>query len=193
MIKNIKSIVECLLGSVVVLLFAPLLSPTTDPWYGIYSQPLFWLFGGLGCIILSCTILYFSSINPRKFYYCINIVPVSIFLSLSTISLITSLVLISIIENIAIKFTLLILVIFVYLFLIYVFMHRGVCIYQNGKIRIFKFKIKTYDASKIDDIKFDYENKKCNVVIIINGVKEEFILSSFSAKMIENRLKSLLS
>ena len=72
-------------------------------------------------------------------------------------------------------------------------MHRGVCIYQNGKIRIFKFKIKTYKASKIDDIKFDYENKKCNVVIIINGVKEEFILSSFSAKMTENRLKSLLS
>lgn len=65
-------------------------------------------------------------------------------------------------------------------------------VYLRLASRIFKFKIKTYNASKIDDIKFDY-GKKCNIIIIINGVKEEFILSSFLAKTTENRLKSLLS
>ena len=135
----------------------------------------------------------FLDINPRKFYHIINVVPVSIFLTILTLSMITSLVLIAVIENVVIKIALLVLLTFLFLISIYVFMHRGVCIYKNGKIRIFKFKIKTYDASKIDDIIFEYANKKCNIIIVINGFKEEFKLSSFSAKMIENRLKGLMS
>lgn len=188
---NKKSIIECLFGSIIVLILAPLLSPSANPWYAIYGHPLYWLFGCLGCVVLSFIILYFTDINPRKFYHIVNVVPVSIFLIISTLSLITSLVLISLIENLAIKIVLLLLVIVLFLFLIYVFMHRGFCVYKNGKIRIFRLKIKTYDASKIDDIKFEYSNKKCDIIIVIGGLKEEFKLSSFSAKMIENRLKGL--
>ena len=188
-----KNAIECLLGSLVVLLFGPLLSPATNPWYEIYAQPLYWLFGCIGCVVVSSIILYFLNINPRKFYFCINIVSVSIFLTILTLSMITSLVLIAVIENVVIKIALLVLLTLLFLISIYVFMHRGVCIYKNGKIRIFRFKIKTYDASKIDDIIFEYANKKCNIIIVINGFKEEFKLSSFSAKMIENRLKGLMN
>ena len=187
-----KNVIECLLGSLVVLLFGPLLSPATNPWYEIYAQPLYWLFGCIGCVVVSSIILYFLNINPRKFYYCINIVSVSIFLTLSTLSLITSLVLISIVENVIFEIILLILTIILYLFMIYAFMQRGICIYKNKKIRIFKFKIKTYNVEKPDDIIFEYSKKKCNIVIVINGFKEEFKLSSFSAKMIEKRLKSIM-
>ncbi|MBQ9730504.1 MAG: hypothetical protein IJV94_00055 [Bacilli bacterium] len=187
-----KIIIECLLGSLLVLLFAPLLYPVTDPWFEIYSSPIYWLFGYLSCAIISFIIVYFTNINSRKFYYCINIVPASIGLTLSTFSFITILVLISLMENICIKIVLLILVTLLYLFLLYVIIHRGICIYKNGKIRIFKFKIKTYNVTKIEDIRFEYENKKCNIVIIINGFKEEFVLSSFSAKLVEKRLKSIV-
>ena len=83
--------------------------------------------------------------------------------------------------------------ILLYLFLIYVFMHRGICIYKKGKIRIFKFKIKTYVANKIDDINFEYKNNKCLISIKIGEYKEEFKLSSFSAKLIENRMKQIVN
>ena len=191
--KISKNIIECLLGSLVVLIFGPLLSPATNPWYEIYLQPLYWLFGVIGSIVISSVIVYFLNINPRKFYHIVNVVPVSIFWTISVLSLIASFVVIAVIENVAIKIVLLLVVTILYLFLIYIFLHRGVCIYKNGKIRIFRFKIKTYDASKIDDIIFEYANKKCNIIIVINGFKEEFKLSLFSAKMIENRLKRLMS
>ena len=83
--------------------------------------------------------------------------------------------------------------ILVYLFLIYTFMHRGICIYKRGKIRIFKFKIKTYIAYKIDDINFEYQNKKCLISITIGDYKEEFKISSLSAKSIENRMKQIVN
>ena len=79
--NTLKNIFECLLGSILVLFFGPLLSPISNPWYQIYTEPLYWVFGILGCSILSSIIIYFIDINPRKFYYCWNIVPISIFLT----------------------------------------------------------------------------------------------------------------
>lgn len=190
--KILKKILECSLGSILVLFFGPLLSPISNPWYQIYTEPLYWVFGILGCSILTSIIIYFVDINPREFYYCLNIVPISIFLTFSTIDLIISLIFISLIENILLKIILLILLILLYLFLIYVFMHRGICIYKKGKIRIFKFKIKTYVANKIDDINFEYQNKKCLISITIGDNKEEFKVSSLSAKTIEKRMKQIV-
>lgn len=191
--KTLKNILKCTLGSILVLFFGPLLSPISNPWYQIYTEPLYWVFGILGCSILTGIIIYFIDINPRKFYYCLNIVPITIFLTVSTIVLIIAVVFISIIENILIKTVLLIFLVLVYLFLIYTFMHRGICIYKRGKIRIFKFKIKTYIADKIDDINFEYQNKKCLISITIGDYKEEFITSSLSAKPIENRMKQIVN
>ena len=191
--KTLKNILECSLGSILVLFFGPLLSPISNPWYQIYTEPLYWAFGILGCYILTSIIIYFIDINPRKFYYCLNIVPITIFLTVSTIGLIIAVVFISIIENILIKTILLIFLILVYLFLIYTFMHRGICIYKRGKIRIFKFKIKTYIVDKIDDINFEYQNKKCLISITIGDYKEEFKLSSLSARTIENRMKQIVN
>ena len=191
--KTLINILECLLGSILVLFFGPFLSPISNPWYQIYTEPLYWVFGILGCSILTGIIIYFVDINPRKFYYCLNIVPIIIFLFISTIGLIISLVFIALIENILLKIILLILLILLYLFLIYVFMHRGICIYKKGKIRIFKFKIKTCIANKIDDINFEYQNKKCLISITIGDYKEEFKTSSISAKVIEKRMKQIVN
>lgn len=191
--KTLKNILEYALGSILVLFFVPLLSQMSNPWYQIYTEPLYWVFGILGCSILTSIIIYFIDINPREFYYCLNIVPITIFLTVSTICLIISVIFIAIIENILIKIVLLIFLILVYLFLIYAFMHRGICIYKRGKIRIFKFKIKTYIADKIDDINFEYQNKKCLISITIGDYKEEFKLSSLSARTIENRMKQIVN
>lgn len=191
--KTLKNILECLLGSILVLFFGPSLYPISNPWHQIYTEPLYWVFGIFGCSILTGIIIYFIDINPRKFYYCLNIVPISILLTFSTIGLIISLIFISLIENILLKSILLILLILLYLFLIYVFMHRGICIYKKGKIRIFKFKIKTYVANKIDDINFEYQNKKCLISITIGDYKEEFKIPSISAKSIEKRMKQIIN
>ncbi len=191
--KTLKNILECSLGSILVLFFGPLLSPISNPWYQIYTEPLYWVFGILGCSILTSIIIYFIDINPRKFYYCLNIVPISIFFTFSTIGLIISFIFIAIIENTLIKIILLIFLVLVYLFLINLFMHRGICIYKKGKIRIFKFKIKTYIADKIDDINLEYQNKKCLISITIGDYKEEFKISSLSAKSIEKRMTQIVN
>lgn len=188
-----KNIFKCFMGSILVLLFGPLLSPVSEPWYQVYFEPFYWVFGVLCCFILTGIIIYFIDINPRQFYHCINIVPTSIFITMSTLGLIASLLLISFVDDIIIKIIFIILLIILYLFLIYVFMHRGVCIYKKGKIRIFKFKIKKYIANKIDSINFEYQNKKCIITILINNYKEEFKLSSNSAKFIENRMKQMIN
>lgn len=189
--KIIKSILECLLGSLIVLFFGPLLSPMSNPWYQVYSETSYWIFGILGCSILTFIIVYFTEINPRKFYHFLNDAPIAIFLLFSTFGLITSFIFIAIIENIIVKTILLIITILLYLFLFYTLIHRGVCIYEKGKIRIFRFKIKTYIANKIDDINFEYQNKKCIITITINDSKEEFKLSSRSAKSLERRMKQI--
>ena len=191
--KTLKNILECSLGSILVLFFGPLLSPISNPWYQIYTEPLYWVFGILGCSILTSIIIYFVDINPREFYYCLNIVPISIFLTFSTIGLIICLIFIAIIENTLIKIVLLVFLVLVYVFLIYSFMHRGICIYKKGKIRIFKFKIKTYIADKVDDINFEYQNKKCLISITIGDYKEEFKISSLSAKTIKKRMKQIIN
>ena len=38
--KTLKNILECSLGSILVLFFGPLLSPISNPWYQIYTEPL---------------------------------------------------------------------------------------------------------------------------------------------------------
>mgnify|MGYP003296693149 CR=1 FL=1 len=109
--KTLKNILECSLGSILVLFFGPLLSPISNPWYQIYSEPLYWTFGILGCFILACIIIYFTDFNPRKFYHCLNIVPTVVFLTISTISFLVSIILIALIKNILIKILLLIFLI----------------------------------------------------------------------------------
>ena len=89
--KTLKNILECVLGSLLVLFLGPLLSPVSNPWYQVYTEPLYWVFGILGCSILTGIIIYFIDINPRKFYYCLNIIPITTFLTISTIGLIISL------------------------------------------------------------------------------------------------------
>ena len=93
--KIIKSILECLLGSLIVLFFGPLLSPMSNPWYQVYSETSYWIFGILGCIILTFIIVYFTEINPRKFYHFLDDAPIAIFLLFSTFGLITSLIFIA--------------------------------------------------------------------------------------------------
>ena len=61
--KTLKNILECSLGSILVLFFGPLLSPISNPWYQIYTEPLYWVFGILGCSILTGIIIYFIDIK----------------------------------------------------------------------------------------------------------------------------------
>jgi hypothetical protein len=68
-------------------------------------------------------------------------------------------------------------------------LHRGVAIYQCGKIRIFKFFIKTYQINLIDDCRLDYQGRKCTVHIIMDGKDHMFRTSAFFTKRLEQELK----
>lgn len=190
--KILRTISKYVTASVVLLLYLSLTEFYTEPWYLVFENPEFWIMGGSACLVTCLALAYFIDINPRKFYYCVQIVPASICTAISTLILIVLLVLIALMQNVLWKVVLLILAVAIHLLSIYLFIHRGICVYKNGKIRVFKGKVKTYIASEIDNVQFAYQNKKCTITVTINGNKEKFRLSNSSARLAEKRLKQFI-
>ncbi len=191
MVKKVLRYCASIIAYTVILgLLAPILDMVNI--LDTYTQPIHWLTCFVAAFIVYNLHLYFVKINSRKMYYLAGIYLTVIVILSFSLAFVFAIIFIALIENIAIKIVLLIVSLLVYLFLIYVFVHRGVAIYDRGKIRIFKFlKIKTYKAEKIDCCKFDYVGKKCIIHITVSGDEHIFKMSSSSAKICEQRLKSI--
>lgn len=147
-----------------------------------------WVLAYISVITVYPIIMYFTKINPRTFYYCIDkIVIRSITFSIALMIFILALAYISIlVESIVKKIIILILVLTIFLFVIYALFHRGICIYKN-KIRIFKFKIYTYNNCNIESISHAVINQDDFVIITICGKTHKFKISKLCLK----RLKKL--
>lgn len=188
--KVLKYCVSIIVYTVVLGLLAPILDAVSV--LDAYTDPNHWLMCFIATFATYNLVFYYEKINPRKMYYLAGIYLTTIAISSFSLIFVIAIIFIAIIENIAIKTVLLIVSLLVYLFLIYVFAHRGVAIYKRGKIRIFKFfTIKTYKTAKIDGFKFDYVGKKCMIHIIVLGNDHVFKMSYSSAKIYEQRLKSI--
>lgn len=187
--KIAKSMIKYGLSIVVCTVVGGLLFPAYDgSSISQYEEPWYWIAALIVSFVTHICVLYFDKINPRKMYYCMGIFTAVVF-PFCTIAFIVAFVCAAFLENTTVSVLLMILTVAVYLFLIYALLHRGVAIYQCGKIRIFKFCIKTYRTNLIDDCRLEYRGRKCTVHIIVDGKDHTFRTSAFFTKQLEQELK----
>lgn len=156
-----------------------------------YKRADHWIICFVSVFIVYNISIYFNKRNSRKFYYCINVPLVTIVFVTVFFAFIAMLAMTSVIEGITVKIGLITVSALACLLIIYAFAYRGVAVYEKGKIRIFKFKIITYSADKIDAVRFEYKGRKCVVHIIVCGNDNVFNLPAGSAKLCEKRLSLL--
>ena len=95
-------------------------------------------------------------------------------------------------ESMYVQILLLALVLVVFAFAVYASFFRGVAVYKNGTVRIFKFKVKTYKDATVDDIKIEYSGNKCKIIIKVNVEDNVFNPLAISGKACGPRLMKLL-
>lgn len=187
--KVIKNCLSVIAYTIVFGLVYPLLY--MESVLSTYPRIEYWISCFISGFVVHTLQIYFNELNPREMYYIIGIAKTSTAILLSTFTLILGLIWISIRGNTMMKVVFLISSFLIYLFLIYCFVHKGVAIYKRGKVRIFNFKIKTYQVDKIDDCIFEYAGKKCVIHIVVSGNDHIFKIPSASARLCEQRLKSI--
>ncbi len=141
-----------------------------------YREPLYWLITAALASFIYSVNLYFTECNRRHFYRILS--PVSTALGLVIILLaVLAIFPISFLSLFSSFLTALFLSLDAVLifFSWYLFFHRGVCFYENGKIRIFKFKIYTYkNGTKIESIDYEKRDKKTYMILKMAGDTHAF-------------------
>ncbi len=159
-----------------------------------YSDPGHWGF----CLVISLVAIIVevlvceNIIQIPTFYFCSGILPIVVTI-LTFFALIISLILIlANFESAFIQALLLVLAVSVFAFAIGSSWCRGVAVYDDGTVKIFKFKIKTYEAAVIDDIKIEYSGIKCKIIITVNGEDNVFNAFAATGQICSKRLMELL-
>jgi len=160
----------------------------------MYLEPQHW--SSSFVIALAVGIIEFLAnkgiLSIPSFYFC-GVVLGAASAAMVTILLIISLLTIFIcLESLYIQILLLILVFVICALVTYATFFRGVAVYKNGTVRIFKFKVKTYKYATIEDIKIEYSGNKCKIIITVNGEDNIFNALAISGKACGPRLMTLL-
>ena len=125
-------------------------------------------------------------------YYCFDVLAVTLGAVLATAGLVAVIVVVPVfLEGAALQILALSLSVAAYLFHLYAIGHRGVAVYANGKIRVFRFHVRTYTAQRLDDLRFEYVGNRCRITLVICGESHAFRVSARSAKLCEKRLREL--
>lgn len=155
---------------IVMFIGYPFVNGVIDPLP--YTKPFYWLNILIAECIVCLPIVYFTEINPRRFVFIIKTARCAVLLTVATLFLIGSIIGIAFLESVALKAFLIVTVMLVFLFMIYLALHRGIAFYKSRKIRIFDGKIQTY-TSPIEE--FSYQNGM--ITLLIDG-KEHSIKAS---------------
>lgn len=196
--KKIVTHVLSILGIALLLaLLAPLDALITNPTLGIKAFALWhetshWLISLLIAPLIYFAVYYFLEYRPRDFYYCFDIMLVSFVTLIAFFGLLTAFVFIAIAEALQSHISCIALLLPIFLLIIYVTWHRGLAIYKD-KIRIFKFRIKTYPTTTVDNIIVEQGKFLSSIHITICGDTTTFRLSTISAKICEKRLKTVVT
>ncbi len=129
----------------------------------------------LVAVILSIS-FYIKKINPRKTYFCVDTKIATVVLTVAILGVSGTFILTTFFESTWVKLLLMFLYVVLISFIIYATIYRGVSIYENGTIRVFKFKIRTYYSAIIEKVDFEYSGILCIITITINGEKNTFIV-----------------
>jgi hypothetical protein len=161
-----------------------------------YSDPKHWLMCFI--IVLVGVTLEFLVVeeiikfNIPSFYFCslvLGFIAMPLVLSMFVGSLF---VIFWNFESLFIEISLVILVLAVCAVIIYTAWFRGVAVYGDGTVKIFKFKVKTYKDATVDDIKIEYGGMKCKIIITVNGEDNVFYALAVTGRACAPRLKTLL-
>ncbi len=176
-----------LIGPIENWIYNPSLTHHT---FSDWSNVWYWIM----CLILSAILYlvggYFLQYRPRSFYYCSDIISLTLVIVIGFWSSILVAIFVPWPENIAMKISLICAYILLLAFLIYASGHRGLAIYPD-KIRIFKFRIKTYQTTKVDSIAVEYGDFVANIHITVCGETTTFRLPNFAARLCQRRLKTI--
>ncbi|MBQ7379676.1 MAG: hypothetical protein IJW70_08400 [Clostridia bacterium] len=159
----------------------------------MYTEPWYWLIVFGAVAVVYPIAVYFKEINPRTFVFIYDVIWSTVFLCLLLAGELIGLLflLMGVGENRVLLILGLVGLGVVLLFGIYSILCRGVAIYQKGKVRVFKFRIYTYNTDTVDDLRLEYRGKQCIVHVTVQGNEHLFRVSKGSAKLIEKRLKML--
>ncbi len=159
----------------------------------LYKDPFYWLIIVLAVAIVYPVVIYFKEINPRTFVHLYDVVwaTAALCLLIGGEVMALLLVLFRLSEHRALMILALVACGAVFLLGLYAIMCRGVAIYQKGKVRVFKFRIYTYNTDIVDDLRLEYHGKQCIVHVVVQGGEHLFRVGKGSAELIEKRLKAL--
>ena len=193
-----KKWIKYLLGFIgmyfILYLFAPL-SGVSD--LSEYVQEFYWLEILICELAVFFVYIYFQEINPRKhiMIFVEKSVKETVFKSLAFSSCILAwfallmVIVLLVSDNTFVKMVLAVLWLLVLPTLCYLFFYRGISIYKNKKIRVFNFKVTTYQNGVIEGVKIDEFGKTSKLIVSINGKENVFWVSSKSAQKYMSKLQ----
>ncbi len=176
-----KKVLAYLAKLLVYTLILGVVYPFTDRmnFYESYTSPEYWLTVFISAFVIYNIIFYFETVNPRIFYCFVDggvVFAVVVAVILAFLGLVIA---VAMLESAVLKISFVILGALVGLFVIYASVYRGIAVYEKGKIRVFDFKIKTYNTMVFDSVSFECNGNKCTCTAVINGEASSF---KFSAK-----------
>ena len=200
--KILRHVGRAILYAILVGIIAPILDLLELAWRGAseplsafeaYVNPWYWLCIAIAVAAIYILVLYFREIKPRNFVFLYDIMQTTVLVCLligaEVLALLYAVVGLS--DHKALLILALIACGVVFLFGIYAITCRGVAIYQDGKVRIFKFRIYTYQTGEVEDLRLEYQGRICYVHVVVQGHDHVFKISAGTAKAVEHRLTML--
>ena len=165
-----------------------------------YTQSFYWLEILIYEIVVGSILLYFLEINPRKHVMIFveknirNTVLLSLAASMCFLALLALGMVVAILvpDDTFIKFVLIVVWLLMFPVAYYIFFYRGISIYKNKKIRIFNFKVTTYQNGFIEDVKVEKFEKHSKLTIVINGKENVFWISSKYAQHYQDKIRKTM-
>ena len=196
MVKKILKHVASVLGLAFLIGFgSPVYNWIENPSFShhifsSWADPWHWMLCLAISVLLYLIYQYFMEYRPRAFYYCFDLISLVLVIQIALWGSILAVIFLPWPQNPFALAACICAYIFLLAFLIYASGHRGLAIYRD-KIRIFKFRIKTYHTSVVDDISIVYGDFIAQIKITVCEETTTFHLPVFAARLCQRRLSAI--
>lgn len=162
----------------------------THRTFSSWADPWHWTLCLAISVLLYLIYQYFMEYRPRAFYYCFDLISLVLVIQMEIWGSILAVIFLPWPQNPFALAVSICVYLFLLAFLIYASGHRGLAIYRD-KIRIFKFRIKTYHTTLVDDISIVYGNFIAQIKITVCGETTTFRIPTFAARLCQRRLTAI--
>ena len=196
MSRGIKTFIRYVLGLPVILLSGLIEGETS---LGDLADVSFWIILVILYHVIWASILYFGILNRRRFIplspwitselsprFLVAVVSFALFLAAWALSLVF--ILISLLPSVWI-FAAWVPILLV---AIYFWFYRGICVYENGKLRVFQGKITTVKDGWVEEMSIEKQKDHDVLYLRINGRMFSFKLPPDTALSASDRIREEL-